>query len=650
MARGFGTTDGVATTDRISYAAYSDINNLDIFTYAIWVYRSSGGSSFGRMMEKDGRNLLLDSGIATYEFAATRWPTIGEWTVPEPSADEWHRFLITYDYSSTANDPLMYLDGISQTVTETAVPSGTKLSDVGDLVIGNRPSANRVWGGRLAEPNIWNVILNPDEILADARRVPPLRIRPDNLVFYPPVWGIQSPEPNFRGNRAAGTVTGTARVNHPPITPFTPKWAATMPFIGAGGATYNEAITLAGGAAQAQLAGLILEESLSLDASGGMTEGAVASLAAALGLSASGAMTPTAEAAFSALISLGASADYDTTGILGNQVYNVFATLDASAGITTGGTLVMQVAHALSAGAGISLAAQNEITSALGLSSAATLTPINLATLGAELAFGAQADIAAVAQQVSNAVLALGASAAQAQQAGKVITDTLTLAVAAVLAQAENIGGALGEVIVATLQALVANRTVDAFVLGSHWQMWQGTLTATIATDSAKAHAGERYLAMEGSTAFNSFQVERGSNSTVKLFPVVPGDTIHGEAWAYVDSAGGGTGGVQFIIMTYDAGKVFVGYAMTPALGHPSADVWTLLTAADYVIPAGIAFISCRMKVYVTSGQMKARFDDAEMTINAGPNLLGNPGFERLEWEEQLTVEATLPERTVEGA
>jgi hypothetical protein len=46
-----------------------------------------------------------------------------------------------------------------------------------------------------------------------------------------PLWGLSSPEPDLSGNRNDGTVTGAVRSNHPPITLFTPKWAATMPWI-----------------------------------------------------------------------------------------------------------------------------------------------------------------------------------------------------------------------------------------------------------------------------------------------------------------------------------------------------------------------------------------------------------------------------------
>ena len=238
MARGFGTGEGVGATDRIAYGNYAAINDLDTMTYAIWAYRTgNGGNNNGRMLDK--RNANADGGAVLYTtasdyiFEAHRWQTNnGGWTITRPSGNVWVRVLVTYDHGSDANVPIFYFNGIDQGApTETSAPSGTLASETETLVIGNNTNTNRNWDGRLAEPDVWDVILTSEEALADARGVSPLKIRRDNLVFYPPVWGILSPEPNFAGNRVAGTVTGTARVNHPPITPFTPKWAATMPLI-----------------------------------------------------------------------------------------------------------------------------------------------------------------------------------------------------------------------------------------------------------------------------------------------------------------------------------------------------------------------------------------------------------------------------------
>ena len=45
-----------------------------------------------------------------------------------------------------------------------------------------------------------------------------------------PLWGLDDPEPDLSGNGDDGAVTEAVRSNHPPITLFTPKWAATIPF------------------------------------------------------------------------------------------------------------------------------------------------------------------------------------------------------------------------------------------------------------------------------------------------------------------------------------------------------------------------------------------------------------------------------------
>ena len=179
------------------------------------------------MLEKDNRNLLLDSGTTTYEFAGQRWTNLGEWTIAEPTANVWHNFLITYDYGSTANDPLMYLGGVSKTVTETSVPSSTLLSDTGAIVVGNRPSANRVWGGRVCEVAIWNRILNASEAAGIGKGFSPL-FYPNGLVFYT---DLVRDVPNRLASTTI-TTTGTAVVDHPaiiyPTQPISGFAAATV--------------------------------------------------------------------------------------------------------------------------------------------------------------------------------------------------------------------------------------------------------------------------------------------------------------------------------------------------------------------------------------------------------------------------------------
>ena len=51
-----------------------------------------------------------------------------------------------------------------------------------------------------------------------------------NLKFHAPLWGLSSPEPDISGAQKDLVLTGgPIRANHPPVVPFTAKWAASFP-------------------------------------------------------------------------------------------------------------------------------------------------------------------------------------------------------------------------------------------------------------------------------------------------------------------------------------------------------------------------------------------------------------------------------------
>lgn len=89
--------------------------------------------------------------------------------------------------------------------------------------------ASNFFTGRLADVALWNVKLVANEMLALNSGVRPYLIRPASLVFFCPLDGLASPEPDLSGKALTGTLTGTALSNGPPITLFTPK--APMQFI-----------------------------------------------------------------------------------------------------------------------------------------------------------------------------------------------------------------------------------------------------------------------------------------------------------------------------------------------------------------------------------------------------------------------------------
>jgi len=171
QARSF---DGV--TSRIGVGSQAAID--DVFagggTAESWFNATSfGEGSFGRFFDKgngDGWSLFVDNSDATQALGFVHgsggmgW---GQWNAPANSVslNTWHHVALVYDKDSSANDPVIYIDGASVAVTRFTTPSGTMDSDAAiDLFVGNRSSIDRAFDGQLDEVRLSSVSRSADWI------------------------------------------------------------------------------------------------------------------------------------------------------------------------------------------------------------------------------------------------------------------------------------------------------------------------------------------------------------------------------------------------------------------------------------------------------------------------------------------------------
>lgn len=92
----------------------------------------------------------------------------GRWSFPQFSLGEWHHLVIVYDQQSVNNDPIIYVDDVSQTVTEYNTPDGSIKSDASnDLLVSKDPDNPRWVDGRIDEIRISNVARSADWIKAE---------------------------------------------------------------------------------------------------------------------------------------------------------------------------------------------------------------------------------------------------------------------------------------------------------------------------------------------------------------------------------------------------------------------------------------------------------------------------------------------------
>lgn len=105
----------------------------------------------------------------------------------------WQHVAISYDNSLVANDSLIYVNGISKTVTEDNTPTGTATDGPGeDWVVGNRNVGGGAYDagfdGEISNLMVYNRILPVEEILShyNSRQ---FMVNLNGLVFWIPMWG-----------------------------------------------------------------------------------------------------------------------------------------------------------------------------------------------------------------------------------------------------------------------------------------------------------------------------------------------------------------------------------------------------------------------------------------------------------------------------
>lgn len=158
---GAASTD-VITTDLTSYTPTT------LTTMEAWAYRTGeGGGNLGRIFHFNGTWQQLYNANGSFSFIASWSGVQGSWGVAGPSLNSWHHLVATYDAGSTSNDPILYIDGVAQTLTADVNPTGTWGPPATTLYIGNRgENPNRVWQGTLDELRLSNSIRSADWVLA----------------------------------------------------------------------------------------------------------------------------------------------------------------------------------------------------------------------------------------------------------------------------------------------------------------------------------------------------------------------------------------------------------------------------------------------------------------------------------------------------
>jgi hypothetical protein len=72
--------------------------------------------------------------------------------------------VISYDNSSDANTPDIYINGVKDSFETSQAPSGTASEASTNLLFGNVSAGNRPLNGRLDQSALWNKLITQEEV------------------------------------------------------------------------------------------------------------------------------------------------------------------------------------------------------------------------------------------------------------------------------------------------------------------------------------------------------------------------------------------------------------------------------------------------------------------------------------------------------
>lgn len=216
---------GAGATDKVTITAEAGINNLDPFTWLMWVYPttltslrvllSKGATTKVFRLNGTGGNIQVQiaraSGGASFITNDT----------PLSTLDKWYCVAAGVDSSAGAGQMVdIYTGDLTTPLAERAYGTNSNgsgaLTDesASDLTLGG--SASSAFQGRVAVAMIWNRELTLGELI-DQQFNP----RPTSGCVLYEVMGFNGTgtQPDWSGNAHAGTVTGATVESHVPLRP-----------------------------------------------------------------------------------------------------------------------------------------------------------------------------------------------------------------------------------------------------------------------------------------------------------------------------------------------------------------------------------------------------------------------------------------------
>ena len=158
-----------AADDYVDCGSPAILDNINTLTVMVWVYAQTLPALGTRIWYKTHKDLqtLANGSIRFQQSFLNGGANYPKWTTAGGTiiTSRWYHIGLTYNDGATTNDAVIYVDSVLKSLTESAPPVGTRISDAANnLYIGNTEYTNRGFHGFIGEVFTYNRFLTPIEI------------------------------------------------------------------------------------------------------------------------------------------------------------------------------------------------------------------------------------------------------------------------------------------------------------------------------------------------------------------------------------------------------------------------------------------------------------------------------------------------------
>ena len=138
---------------------------------SVWLLSSGRGeNNEGNAIEKTAWmvQMITDTTTMRFQHNFTLTANEGQWDW-DITAGVWQHIVIVYDNDLATNNPIVYLNGASVSVTEVTTP-GNDLQEsdaASNLMIGDNTASDRSWDGKIGDVMLFNTM----KTAADAKSI-----------------------------------------------------------------------------------------------------------------------------------------------------------------------------------------------------------------------------------------------------------------------------------------------------------------------------------------------------------------------------------------------------------------------------------------------------------------------------------------------